>query len=399
MKRQLPKNVRQIGNVSDSSKIYIEDYVDTFFNQLCEKADQNPVGAFLIGEIVQEEEEDYIYVYGAIRMKEILQKGRDVFINDGTWKNACETCKQYFGDAEILGWFLTSAGQALEVNHNITKVHQKFFSREKSIFVVKEAREKEEKYFIHKFRDLMECGGHYIYYEKNVEMQDYMIATRKKTGMTPSEVIEDTVTKNFRSVIRDKMDKSEQKSHSRFVYGLSTFLVLVVLVIGITMINNYDKMKGVQNSLEQLNESVSKQENEKVVETIGTIVSAEGEDKDKEQEMQGDTTEGTTGTTQGETTQGETTQGEDTQGETTQSETTQGETTQGETTTPEGQGGEKVEASGVEEGDIYTVQKGDTLATISKKIYGDISHVEAICKMNGLEDGNLIFIGQKLLLP
>lgn len=30
MKKQLPKNVRQIGNVSDSSKIYVEDYVDTF---------------------------------------------------------------------------------------------------------------------------------------------------------------------------------------------------------------------------------------------------------------------------------------------------------------------------------------------------------------------------------
>ena len=53
----------------------------------------------------------------------------------------------------------------------------------------------------------------------------------------------------------------------------------------------------------------------------------------------------------------------------------------------------------IEEGEVYTVQKGDTLATISKKIYGDSSHVEAICKMNGLEDGNLIFIGQKLLLP
>ena len=48
MKRQLPKNVRQIGNVSDSSKIYVEDYVDTFFNQLCEKVDQGPVGAFLV---------------------------------------------------------------------------------------------------------------------------------------------------------------------------------------------------------------------------------------------------------------------------------------------------------------------------------------------------------------
>ena len=34
MEQQFPKNVRQIGNVSDSPKIYVEDYVDTFLNQL-----------------------------------------------------------------------------------------------------------------------------------------------------------------------------------------------------------------------------------------------------------------------------------------------------------------------------------------------------------------------------
>ena len=102
MKRQLPKNVRQIGNVSDATKIYVEDYVDTFMNQLCEKVDQAPIGAFLVGETVHEKEEDYIYVYGAIRMKEIVQKGRDIFINEATWKQGCEQCKQYFGDAEIL---------------------------------------------------------------------------------------------------------------------------------------------------------------------------------------------------------------------------------------------------------------------------------------------------------
>lgn len=37
MERQLPKNVRQIGNVSDNPKIYVEDYVDTYLNQLREK--------------------------------------------------------------------------------------------------------------------------------------------------------------------------------------------------------------------------------------------------------------------------------------------------------------------------------------------------------------------------
>ena len=50
MKRQIPKNVRQIGNVSDSSKIYVEDYVDTYFNQLCDKSESEMTGAFLIGE-------------------------------------------------------------------------------------------------------------------------------------------------------------------------------------------------------------------------------------------------------------------------------------------------------------------------------------------------------------
>ena len=45
------------------------------------------------------------------------------------------------------------------------------------------------------------------------------------------------------------------------------------------------------------------------------------------------------------------------------------------------------------------MEKGDTLATISKEKYGNTSQIDAICKMNGLEDGNLIFIGQKLLLP
>ena len=42
------------------------------------------------------------------------------------------------------------------------------------------------------------------------------------------------------------------------------------------------------------------------------------------------------------------------------------------------------------EDDFYVVKKGDTLDTISLKIYGNTGHVEAICKMNGLSDGNLI---------
>ena len=53
MERQLPKNVRQIGNVCDEPKIYVEDYVDTFLGQLQEKAMEKPVAAALVGEITK----------------------------------------------------------------------------------------------------------------------------------------------------------------------------------------------------------------------------------------------------------------------------------------------------------------------------------------------------------
>ena len=40
MEREIPRNVRQIGNISGGPKIYVEDYVDTFFAGLCEKCEK-----------------------------------------------------------------------------------------------------------------------------------------------------------------------------------------------------------------------------------------------------------------------------------------------------------------------------------------------------------------------
>ena len=385
MERQLPKNVRQIGNVSDSSKIYVEDYVDTFFNQLCDKAEQEMIGAFLIGETVQDEEQDYIYIYGAIRMKELGMKGKDFVIEESVWKHACETCKEYFGNAEILGWFIAGGEHSLEVNHNINKLHQKYFSREKSVFVTKNARDREEKFYIYKYRNMMECGGHYVYYEKNLEMQNYMIATRKKTGFTPSEIIEDRVTKNFRSIVREKAEQTEQKNHSRLVYATSTFLVLVILIIGVTMINNYDKMQKVQNSLDEFsghaaNGEDKESEKEDVVETVGDNVSAETDDKTPSDNSEENNTDNSD------------TQTPDTVTPNTDTPVVQTpDTSTPDTTTPN-------ESTGTQP-EVYIVQKGDTLETISKEKYGGITHIDEICELNGLKDGNLIFIGQKLLLP
>ena len=78
MERQLPKNVRQIGNVSDEPKIYVEDYVDTYLNQLKDKAKDEPVGIALAGEILVLEGQPVVYISGAFRLAEgNFSEGRD----------------------------------------------------------------------------------------------------------------------------------------------------------------------------------------------------------------------------------------------------------------------------------------------------------------------------------
>ena len=271
-----------------------------------------------------------------------------------------------------------------KTREGIKKIHQKYFQREKSLFVTKNSRDKEEKFYIYKFRDMLECGGHYIYYEKNLEMQNYMIASRKRSGFTPSEIIEDRVTKNFRSLVREKAEQNEQRTHSRMVYAMSTFLVLVVLVIGITMINNYDKMKSVQNTLDKLSQNVSKTEEkdkeEEAVETLGDVQSSQEEEDERQEETQeGDNQEGTE---EENNTTGEEEKPEDSNtGETLPSDTTEQETPTITTTK------------------TYIVKEGDTLETICRNEYGNNTNIQKICELNQLEDGNLIFIGQKLLLP
>ena len=47
----------------------------------------------------------------------------------------------------------------------------------------------------------------------------------------------------------------------------------------------------------------------------------------------------------------------------------------------------------------YTVKPGDTLNTICLRIYKSKDMADAIKKANGIEDGDKIYAGQKLLLP
>lgn len=362
MERQLPKNVRQIGNVSDEPKIYVEDYVDTYLNQLKDKAKEEPVGIALAGEILVLEGQPVVYISGAFRLAEVEIRGREISLKEETVKQMETDRKKYFPETEIVGWGLIEDGKPMGRSREVGRIHSKYFSKDQSVFIWKDSLDGEEVFYAFKYGELMQMGGHYVFYEKNPAMQNYMISTRKKIGVTPSEVVEDRAAKNFRSAIKEKMEVQEQKNNSKLVYLTSALLVVVVLAIGISTMNNYDKMNSVQSSIETLSKSVQGSGEEERQTEAGADAKA-ADDPDSEEAA------------------------------------AQGDSGQEEEASSDIQPPISTIQEELSEEDYYTVQRGDTLDKISLKLYGTTEEAEAICKMNGLTDGNLIFIGQKLLLP
>ncbi len=399
MERQIPKNVRQIGNVSDSPKIYVEDYVDTFFSQLCEKcikAGNGPIGAFLVGDMQKSDEDEYVYIYGAIQMHELKQSGSEYVIDETTWKRAYEDCKQYFEDGEMLGWFVARQGMPLTPDASAVKLHKKSFPKKNTVFIMKDPAEKDETYFVHKMNDLMEIGGHYTYYEKNPCMQNYMISTRKKNGAISSETVEDRAAQDFRNMVRARGSRQRQRRAGSLMYAVSACLVLVMIVMGVAMVNNFDRMKSVQTTLDSLTGETAGAGAAQTQETSGAVTAVTGEEQTGEEDT---TTEDAAAEDAGSDTDaaGESS-GQARESDVQESDAQGSDEAAGDAQETVGEPAEEASSENGSNG-VYIVEKGDTLAIISRKMYGDISHVEAICKMNGITDGNLIYVGQKLLLP
>ena len=412
MERQLPRNVRQIGNVSDSPKIYVEDYVDTFFAQLCEKCEKSgkgPMGAFLVGDIQPGTDEEYVYIYGAIQMHDLKMSGNEYVIDEDTWKHAYEDCKQYFEEGEMLGWFVAHPGVPLIPEASTVRLHKKSFPKKNTVFIMKDPVEKDETYYVHKMNDLMEIGGHYTYYEKNPCMQNYMISSRKKNGAFPTETVEDRAAKDFRNMVRKRGEGRKGRKSGGLMYAASACLVLVLIIMGVSMINSFDRMKSVQNTLDTLAGSSDKVETQ---ETSGTVTAVTEEQGGEEQA--GDTQASGADSALDADNRLDADSGKEdlsggdnagisanASGNDSGTSSTGGKSEDVGTAGGGTDGSSQILAAPGENGSdgVYIVEEGDTLAIISRKMYGDVTHVDAICKMNGITDGNLIYVGQKLLLP
>ncbi len=401
---KLPKNLRQIGEGTNDTKIYIEDFVVTYIHKFADK-DKESAG-ILLGEVKQSGKETYIFVPGAIEIKNAFLEDGSIRFDDEVWSEIYSTIKQYFNKYMIVGWFLNRRSSCHEVDSQLSKIHIDNFPGTDKILFLSDVTEKEEAVYHVENAILTEQPVYYVYYERNVDMQEYMTAG-KEGEEQPQSVdagLEDKAPESYRAILRERKEESSGKHVIGILYGACTFLAVVILMIGVAMMNNYDKIAGLEQLVSDLYEAAMERAGQQSGEVVnnddkviidnvtGNIWPTKSTEKDTTSTKTTTTepTSATTGEPESDATKatetGATTDNKD-------KSTSAISTTAGEDTT---KATDTISDNPVS---YYVVQEGDTLTSISRKFYNTDKMVEAIKAFNQIEDENYIFSGQVINLP
>ena len=361
-----PKNIKQIGEVSSDKKIYIEDYAFTYINSIAYNNPSDSQAGVLLGENQTDGDEKCVFIKGIIKAKlgtEVEEKG--VYFNESVWNGIYSDVEKYFPDLSVVGWFAAIPEVTPERMMKLKKIHLDNFAGTMKTFYLIDTVEKEENFYLYENGELKKQKGYVCFYERNYEMQEYMLERRERKS---SEDGPDKVMKSIRNIIREKEELHEQKKNARFMYGVSTFMVIVILVIGINLMNNYQKMKKFDKSISSL------------------MVQMSGNDTATQEEVVPvNKLEGGVYPTEAETTS--------------QTAGTGAVSTENVTVTAAQPVEDQTVAATVNEVKTYTVKAGDTIMGICKKYYGDTSKCNEVIAYNNIKDENFLYIGQQIKLP
>lgn len=398
---KMPKNIRQVGKVSNSRIIYIEDYVMTFIKQLAMENETSCKIAVLIGQHVKVDTSRNIFISGAIEVEGIDWSCDGMFTND-IWTNIYDNIKKYFVDFEIVGWFLGGTTNILEEKDKVLKTHLDNFAGQDKTLLTYDNLEKEESFLVYIDNRLVRQNGYYIYYEKNEEMQSYMIDHKKDQEKV--EQFDDRVTKEIRQVIQSKKPSpDDNKAVNWLMYAAGALLTVVVLIVSASMLNNVEQMKNMQKTLAELTDKVpSKEDRTQVLinendtedvmaETIKENMTVRNSD---EGSLNVEVLPGNVYPLEDEEADqvAEAPNNEDAVDEV---DASQGEELVDHETVEE----EPAQPVIKQEVKYYTVELGDTLAGISYKLYNSANYIKKIMKLNNIQDENVIIAGQKLIVP
>lgn len=397
-----PKNIRQMGITEAGKAVYVEDYVVTFLNKLCKEDNSTMQAAILLGTF-QRTGNRQTYVEGAVGITDYVCGDNRIHFTETKWIEILEEIKQNFPGLEIVGWFLAAQGFDKSLEERLLTIHKEQFREPDSILFYMDTVEKEEKIFRNENGVLKSQGGYYIYYEKNRAMQEYMVHYfGERAEETPTQV-PDKAARQFRRMVQEKETKKVKKS-SGMSYAFATFALLVIFAVGMSVLDNYEKLSYVEKKVESLTSQVSA--------ISETSVNTQNSTSPSDSAMATNMGDSNRIEKEDENNIGIETDviGNDSQSELTAEQESDTKTLlENLATTDENQAQEETTEDVLEktatptistEGkQSYIVEQGDTLQIISMKIYQTTDKVDEIMELNQIENADKILVGEKIWLP
>ncbi|MCD8109228.1 MAG: LysM peptidoglycan-binding domain-containing protein [Clostridiales bacterium] len=465
----LPKNIRQIGTFGDKYRIYIEDFVYTYVHRFLHQRKRADVvlAAVLLGKSSVCGEQEYIFISGAQKVdfdipeqenrehgseeQESRERGSEeqerdrpnqqnqnygsadaVFARqEEFWDRVYQRIKNSFDHLDILGWYFNLDGSNLEVNTQLQQFFESTYKKGSRFLYYEDSLEQIDAFFVQEQHRLQRLTGYAVYYEKNPQMQQFMM--EEKERMTPRPLREsylaeqhgDEVVQNYRAIMNKLNEKPKKTRLQPVVFAAGAAVLVIVAATAVTQIGNYQNLKVLQQTMQALSGSANQEEalsaeeedagtnddrteeagSDDITETSAADGSGTGSDggsdggSNEESSISSEdgtpdvSEEGSSGVSAGDNTassEGDALSEEESTGE---------DSVSGAGTSVQAASNDDSTAAQSSTSGYYTVQSGDSLLSISQSVYNTTEKVEEICALNGIEDMNMIYAGQTLLLP
>ena len=431
---RLPKNIRQIGERDQVVKLYVEDYVNTYLRRLYPAGGEDLRCGLLLGSEEEGGKVPCIFIDGALEMEGVACGKEQVDLNDQAWKRAYRDMEEMFPKRSVQGWFLCGAPGCQLSPLNYWKQHSKYFPGKNKIMYLNSGLEGEEALYMASDDGFYRLRGYCVYYERNQMMQDYMIA--RKDVKRVDAGVDDGVIRDFRRRMDEKREEArERRSAVSVLGGICGVLSVAVLAGGIVMVNNYQKMRDMESVLASVMpagaEYLPGGEEEKPELVLETGVTVQPETMTAGMPEPPETgaaasepaASGTAEVVSGEAASKPAETGAAAAGTAAAESAAPAEPSKAGAAASEPAASGAAEAvsgeaeavhipsleeadqqmevlgQALEEASTHVVQDGETLYGICLEKYHDLSRVDEVCRLNGLEDVNKIKAGQKLILP
>ena len=355
----MPKNVRQIGQATNERKIYIEDYVMSYVRYLGKEATEQYKIAVLLGEVKEWEGSACIFISGALEVEGVQIEECNCFPKE-IWEGIYHLIEENFDRGSIVGWIVTKAGMMLEPSEWLEKLHIDNFAGQDKTLMLYDALEREEAFFLFDEKHLKRVPGYYIYYEKNHEMQNYML---QKKGTVEQEKVDDYVIVEMRKKMSEMdIKKKKPKKGKRYFQGAGLICATLMVAALSQNENIQTKICGMFSGLSRetvllQQESAQKTEKADFLEMEQSKISKSNEEVGEENG--------------------------------TKKEIEKKEQPQSDV--------DVTKIGNVQE-QYYTIQPGDTLVSICMKEFQSLDRMEEIMQINNITNKDKIVAGQKIKL-